>query len=183
MRDGETGHAASSAPPAYVIRYIQTFDEAIEAGRFFQARLFRWSYAVIGAGLLVGALIAPTNLPLGLPIVFACGALIVMMKLAIPERLVGRRQARSVLERPFELALGNEGITWNGPVGTGHIPWTAITEVRANARTVLFIRDRLLVAYAPASAFALVEERAGVIEYSRQQIANAKSGRDTAPPA
>lgn len=175
MRDEESGHATNSAPPTHVIRYIQTFDEAIEAGRFFQARLFRWSYVVLGAGLLLGALIAPVNLPVGLPIIFACGMLIVMMRFAIPERLVGRRQARSVLDRPFELALGDEGITWNGPVGTGHIPWAAISEVRANARMLLFVRDRLLVAYAPASAFASTEERAGVIAYSRRQIANAKS--------
>lgn len=175
MRDGEAGHDANSARPAYVIRYIQTFDEAIEAGRFFHARLLRWYYAVLGAGLLVGVLIALTNLPLGLPIVFACGTLILMMRFAVAERLTGRRQARSVLDRPFELALGDVGISCNGPMGTGQIPWTAITEVRANARMVLFVRDRLLVAYAPASAFALAEARAGVIAYSRRQIANAKS--------
>ena len=175
MHDGGDGQAAKSAPPAYVIRYIQTFDEAIEAGRFFQARLFRWYYVVVDAGLLVGAFIAATNLPLGLPIIFACGALFVMMRFAIPERLVGRRQARSVLDRPFQLALGDDEITWNGPVGTGHIPWAAISEVRVNARMILFVRDRLLVAYAPASAFPSAEERAGVIAYSRRQIANAKS--------
>jgi hypothetical protein len=183
MKDGEAGQAANASPPAYVIRFVQSLDEAIEAGRFFQVRFWRWLFASSGAGLLIGALIAVGNLPVGLPIVFACGMLILTIRLAIPERLVGRWRARSVLDRPFELSLGDEGIAWNGPTGTGHIPWTAITEVRANARTVLFVRDRLLVAYVPASAFSLAEERAGVIAYSRRQIANAKVERGTAPPA
>src|SRR3989304_4978521 len=111
MRDGETGHAAYSAPPAYVIRYISTFDEAIEAVRFFHARLFRWYYAVLGAGLLVGALIALTTLPLGLPIVFACGMLLLMMRFAVAERLTGRRQARSVPHPPFGRWPGGGGGT------------------------------------------------------------------------
>jgi hypothetical protein len=173
MQPSETTHTAKSAPPAYVIRYIQSFGAAVEAGRLLQARFLRWYYVVFGTGLVVGALIALTRLPIGIGVIFFCAMMLLTTQFAVMDRLFGRRQVRSVLDRPIELTLGDDGIHWDGPTGTAHFPWAAITEVRANSRTVIFVRDRLLVAYAPADAFGSSDDRAGAIAYSRRQIADA----------
>jgi hypothetical protein len=180
MQPSQTRQTAKSAP-AYVIRYTQSFNAAIEAGRLLQARFLRWYYVVFGAGLLVGALIALTNLPIGIGIMFFCAMMLLTTQLAVMDRLFGRRQARSVLDQTIELTLGDDGISWDGPTGTAHFPWIAITDVRANARTVIFVRDRLLLAYAPASAFASAGERAAAIVYSRRQIADAEPERAAVP--
>jgi len=55
-----------------------------------------------------------------------------------------------------------------------------MTEIRANDRTVLFIRDRILLAYAPAGAFRTPEELAEVVAYSRRQITAARGLASTA---
>jgi len=75
-----------------------------------------------------------------------------------------------------ELALTDEGIAWTGPISSGQMPWASVTEVRTNSRTVLFIGDRLLLAYAPAAAFATPGELADAVAYSRRQVARARAG-------
>lgn len=171
-----TGHAPSSAAPTYVIRYTLTFGAALEAGRFFQARLYRWYLLAAGAGLLAGAVVSVYYPPVGLAIVGACAALVLMAKFAVMDRVFGRRQLRGLIGRTVELALRDGGIAWEGPLSSGHIPWTSITEVRTSRRTVLFVGDRLLLAYAPADAFATPGEQAEVIAYARRQIAAARAG-------
>jgi hypothetical protein len=177
MQTSETTRTAKSIPPAYLIRYTQTFTAAVEAGRLLQARLLRWYHGVFGTGLLVGALIALASLPIGIGVTFFCAMMLLTTQFAVMDRLFGRRQVRSVLDRTIELTLGDDGIHWDGPTGTAHFPWAAITEVRANSRTVIFVRDRLLVAYAPADAFGSSGDRAGAIAYSRRQIADAAPER------
>ena len=54
-------------------------------------------------------------------------------------------------------------------------PWTSLTEVRANTRTVLFVRDRLLLAYAPAESFVTSTERDAVVAFSRMKIVAARA--------
>jgi hypothetical protein len=49
--------------------------------------------------------------------------------------------------------------------------------VRQNDRTVVFLRDRVLVAYAPASAFVSAAQQAEVVSFARQRIAAARSSQ------
>lgn len=175
--DPERGHAAGAAAPAYVIPYTYSFENALEAGRFFQARLYRWYVVVLGLGLLAGAIVAVYNLTLGLQIVLFSAAMLLMARFAVMDRLFARRRMRSLIGRTMELVLSDDGIAWTGPVSSGHMPWASVTEVRANSKTVLFIGDRLLLAYAPADAFATPDDRADVVAYSRRQVAAAGAGR------
>jgi hypothetical protein len=127
---------------------------------------------------LVGPVVAIYyQLFVGLWIVFFCAAMLLVGRFALLDRLFGRRRVRSLNGRTTELALGDDGIAWDGPVASGHIPWTSITEVRANARTVLFVGDRLLLAYAPADSFTSAGEQAEVIAYSQRRIEAAVAGR------
>lgn len=166
--------------PAYVIRYEQTFDTGLEAGRFFQASLVRRIYLASGAGLLVGGLLMSQNLSVGLTVLLFSAFMILTTRFAVVDRLFGRRQFKSVIGRPVVLTLDDNGILLDGPQATSHIPWSSITEVRANPRTVLFVRDKMLLAYAPAASFATPSEQAAVVAYSRKQIAGAQREPDSA---
>jgi hypothetical protein len=171
MNDAQNHDATS---PAYVVRYTQSFEAALEAGRFFQARLLRWYYAAFAAGTVVGTLTAilmPNLRFAGIAVALFCALMLVMARFAVMDRVAVRRQIRSVLGQPIELRIGEEGIGWHGPTGTAVIPWNSLTEVRASERTVLFIRDRLLVAYAPADGFASPDEQAQVVAYARSRVA------------
>jgi YcxB-like protein len=137
--------------------------------------MLRTYYLVFGAGLAIGALLSLVNLLLGLFVLIFSALVLLTTRLDVLDRLFGRRRARSVLDQPIELNFDDDGIVWHGPQGTSHVPWSSLTEVRSNERTVIFVRDRLLVAYAPASAFANDAERADVIAFSRDRIAAAKA--------
>lgn len=80
-----------------------------------------------------------------------------------------------VLGEAIELDIGDDGIHCQGPLGTSHVPWSSLTEVRSNESTVIFVRDRLVAAYAPAASFSGAAEQAEVVAYSRDRIAAAKS--------
>ena len=174
MQHAQAGRGAGSTDPAHVIRYVVSFNASLEAGRFFQARLCRWYQVALAVGLVAGIAVTPSAPVLGLPIALTCATLFLMARFSVMDRLFGRRQLRSLIGGSTELDLGEEGLDYTGPLSSGHIPWTSITEVRANRRTVLFVGDRLLLAYAPAASFATPAEMAEVIAYARRQIAAAR---------
>ncbi len=177
-----SGQAESPAAPAFAIRYVVSFDGALEAGRLFHARFYRQYMVALVVALVAGVAITPFYPVFGLPIVFCDAVLLLMARFAVMDRMFGRRQLRSLIGGTTELALSEEGIAFSGPLSFGHIPWTSITEVRANGRTVLFVGDRLPLAYAPATAFATPEEMAAVVAYSSRQVAAAKAGGPTSSP-
>ena len=84
-----------------------------------------------------------------------------------------RRNARSVLGGTVELMLGDDGITTTARYSSGFVPWSQLTGVREDERTVLFVRDRVLLGYAPSTAFASAEHRAAVLRFAREQIERA----------
>jgi hypothetical protein len=166
-----------------VISYAYSFDDALEAGRFFQARLYQWYVVALGLGFLAGAILMINGLAFGLTILLFCAALLLMARFAMMDRLFGRRRIKSLIGRGTELALSDDGIAWNGPISSGQLPWASVTEVRANDKTVLWIGDRLLLAYAPARSFATSEERDEAIAYSRHQVAETRVGDPPPSPA
>lgn len=170
-------HDTPLGRPTYVLRFTQTFETALEAGRSFGARMLRWYYLGFGAALVAGFLIAllmPTLRFVGVLLAIFSGFMLFIARFAVLDRIVGRWQARSLLDQPVQLTLGDDGLLWEGPHATSLVPWSSMTEVRATDRVVLFIRDRMLLAYAPAEAFATPEARAEVVAYSRSRITEAK---------
>jgi hypothetical protein len=176
-------HGAGAAAPAFLVSYSYTFEDALEAGRFFQARLYRWYLVTLGIGLLAGAMLMINGVRFGLTIVLACAALLLMARFAVMDRLFARRRLRSLIGRKMALELSDHGIAWSGRISTGQMPWTSVAEVRANAKTVLWVGDRLLLAYAPAKAFPTPEDRFEAIAYSRRQVAATRAGDAPTSPA
>jgi hypothetical protein len=175
--------AAGTAAPPDVITYTYSFEDALEACRFFQPSLYQWYLLGLGLGVLCGAILVLYGLWFGLAIALFCAALLVMARLAVMDRLVARRRVKSLIGRRVELALDDDGIAWNGPISTGQMPWASVTEVRANVKTVLWIGDRLLLAFAPAQCFATPDQRDEAIAYSRRQLAARGAGDPPPSPA
>lgn len=185
MQTHATGESAGPAANAYVVRYAYSIDTAMDAGRFFQARVLRWYYAILTAGFLGGAAIVflvPRFLEIGLWAVLFCGPMLVLLHFSVLGRLLGRRHYRSLLGKVIEIKVGEDGIAWEGPLWTGAAPWTTVTEVRANDRTVLFIGDRILLCFVPAGSFANATEQADVVSYARRHSEAVRIGRAGSPP-
>src|SRR5436189_3106039 len=106
----ETKAADDSAPSTYVLDYLQSFEAALEAGRFFQARTLRWTYALSIVGLVVGAVLATQDLSVGLALAMFCALMLLLNRFALMDRWFGRRRARSALGRRVELVLSDDGI-------------------------------------------------------------------------
>ncbi len=176
MEQLEDGPPAADGPP-YVIRFTQSFDTAVEAGKFVQARLLQTYYLLFGAGIAIGALASVLDLYWGFFVLLFSGLMLLMARFYVWDRLFGRRRVRSLLDHPIELDIDSDGVVWHGPTGTSHIPWSSLTDVRTNERTVIFVRDRVLVAYAPTSAFASAAELANVVAFSRDRIGSADASR------
>jgi hypothetical protein len=161
---------------AYVLRYSWSFDAALEAGRFFQARTFNVLSLAAVAGVLVGAVVtALYDGAIGFAIMGGSVALLIVVRFPLLDRFIGRRRVRHLLGAIVELRLKDDGIDFQGPIASGQIPWASITEMRTNARTVLFVGHRLLVAFAPAAAFGSEREKEEVIAYSLRRIEAARA--------
>ena len=174
VQHAQTGQGAGPTGPAHVIRYVVSFDDSLEAGRLFHARLIRWYQVALAVGLVAGIAVTLSYPVLGLWIALTCATLFLLARFSVMDRLFGRRRLKSLIGGMTELDLGEDGIDYTGPLSSSHIPWASITEVRSNRRTVLFVCDRLLLAYAPAASFASPAEMAEAIAYSRRQIAAAR---------
>jgi hypothetical protein len=168
--------------PKFVLRYVMTADELVAANRLFNRRIYRLQIAG-GVVLLVAGVAA--SLVSGDPAtgfgLVVGGALITFLATVdAPTRWLTRRRARSILGSTIELRLGKYGLAYLSELTSGETPWSALSEIRDDGKTILFLRDRILVAFAPASAFASNEQRQEVIAYARRQIAEGALER-TAP--
>ncbi len=68
--------------------------------------------------------------------------------------------------------MGADGVQFSNEVATTYVPWSSLTAVRSNPRTVLFMRDRFMVGYLPASAFSSHVEQADVVRFVEERIAS-----------
>ena len=71
----------------------------------------------------------------------------------------------------IEIRLGDDGLRFKTPVSEGSVPWSAVTALRENERTVIFMRDRISIADIPASAFQSAEQRAEIVGYALDRMA------------
>lgn len=92
------------------------------------------------------------------------------------QRWLLQREGRSVLGGFTDIHLTDEGITSRTPLGEGSIPWAAVTAVRESERIVVFMRDRIPIAYIPDSSFESPARRAEIMAYARERMSAAGMG-------
>lgn len=158
--------------PTHVIRYEITAQGAVDANRTAQARFLTGYRLVCLVAIGVAGLIAATlDLGLGLTIAVVASLLLATTATTALDRLLVRRNARSVLGGTTELSLDAQGITFSSPLSSGTMPWSSLTTVRASERSIVWMCDRLFLAWAPTSAVGTPEDVAAVVAFSRERIA------------
>ncbi len=173
-----TTPAGSPAGPPYHVVYPITADAAIDAARLVMAPLRR-RMTVLAVAALAGGIV----LTVAGDGRFGPGlALFGILALALtvfrgPERMLVSRRAGSLVGGSAELVFGEAGLDVVSPQAAGRVAWSALTDVREDARCVVLLRDRMLVSYAPVGAFGSPERRAEAVAYARAHIAAAAAER------
>jgi hypothetical protein len=88
------------------------------------------------------------------------------------QRWLIARDGRSLLGKRTEVTVGTDGFQFSNEVATSYVPWSSLTAVRSNTRTVLFLIDRVIAGYIPASAFSSPDEQAEVVRFVEDRIAD-----------
>jgi len=73
----------------------------------------------------------------------------------------------SLLGKPTTVTMDGEGVRFENEVASTFVPWSSVTDVRSSSRTVALFRDRVLLGYVPASAFASPQAQARVVAFAR----------------
>jgi len=163
-------------PPAYRIEYEITARNAVDAVRLYRSWFYRLGLGLGIAALAVGivATLPPFDLTIfgALFMIIGISALVGAFWLG-PERWVTARNARGVIGKSVEYLFSADGIRFVTPLTNGFMPWTAVTGIRWNDRTVIGLSDRMLVWYAPTSALGTPEKQAETIAFMQRNIVDA----------
>lgn len=160
--------------PVFVVQYTITAGASVDAMRLAQARLFRvhaiGDSFVIATGLIGFA----TGYSWAFVFTVAGVLLLIESRTSFLQRWIVARRGRSVIGQVGEMTIGHDGIAFRMPHAQGLIAWSALTGVLADRRSVAFVRDRMLSAYIPSTAFASRAEQDELVVYSRSRIAAAR---------
>jgi len=106
---------------------------------------------------------------------FALG-IVILLAISRPFSVrVARRAQASVIGEIVELTFDETGMSFSSPAASGLVQWSQMTDVREDARTVVFMRDKWLSAWIPVSAFANGGQRREIVSFAEQHIAAARS--------
>ena len=169
------GDVEADGPPWRVAHEI-TVDGAIEATRMVTGELRRIMSFVAAGAVVAGIVLLLLGVPTFGPMVALFGILTyALWNLRGPERWLLRRRWRSLIGGTQVLEIGEAGILVSNPAASGHVPWSALTEVRVGDRVVGFLRERALVTFAPLEALGPPERQAEILAFAR-----ARAGSGTA---
>ncbi len=85
------------------------------------------------------------------------------------------RIMKGVAGETHEYTATGDGLHLSGPIGISTAVWSSLTEVRADERTVILMRGKVLACYVPASAFASAAERDAFVAFCRAHVSEAAS--------
>jgi hypothetical protein len=155
----------------FEVRFITSAEASVDARALANPTLARVDLLVdvIALGL------APVSLAVGYQILGVIVLVIALLSLlgrhSHPfQRAVISMRARSVLGRETRVTLDETGAHFESGLGTAFVPWSSVTDVRANHRTVALFRDRLLLGYVPASAFSSVDQQHEAVAFARSKV-------------
>jgi hypothetical protein len=158
--------------PPYRIDFEITVDGFVDASRlaltWMRTRILVLSAVAAIAGLLL-VVFVPTA-P-GLMLVFFAVILVAFIATPVPERWLVRRRAGDAIGTPVTIRVTTEGLDVSTPTAGGQITWAGLTEVRDDGRAIVFMRQRVVASWAPASALGSAERRSEIVRFARGRIA------------
>jgi hypothetical protein len=152
-------------------QFVTTVQASLDARALYHdGPLNRVDLIVDALALLIGLGLAASGYLFGLVIVLVAALFLVSRRLQPLQRLLIARNGRSLLGKRTDVTIGADGFRFSNEVATTFVPWSSLTAVRSNARTVLFVRDRFIAGYVPASAFSSPGEQADVVRFVQEHI-------------
>ena len=156
--------------------FVTSVDAALDARRLLGRGGHRLDRIVDATAIVAGlALIALGQPVLGSVLVLAATAFLTLGPQL--QKWLLARQARSMLGRRTTVTVDAELVRMEGDLGSVEVPWTSLTEVRADERTVILVRDRMLAGYIPSKAFRSGDEQAAFVRFAGERVAEAGKGR------
>ena len=159
----------------YRIQYEMTAETAVAAMKLAHTSTFRLVWIAAFVALAVGVVCLLVDFVFGAVIMVSLGAATALVGFNPVQHWLARREGRGVMGDVHEIRLGEDSLHYETPIGTGLIPWSSITDIRENDRIVLFMRDRVPLAYVPGSAFETPAQRGEFVGYARERIGAAGS--------
>ena len=81
-----------------------------------------------------------------------------------------------MLGRRTTVSVDADLVRMEGDLGSVEIPWASLTEVRADSRTVILVRDRMLAGYVPSTAFRSRDEQAAFVRFAGERVTETGKG-------
>lgn len=88
-----------------------------------------------------------------------------------------KRYYGSLLGRRVTVEMDEEGLRFTNDLGATQFPWPTLTSIRSNDKTVVFLRERAILGYIPASAFSSEDERIQAVKFARDHVAATQTSR------
>lgn len=158
----------------YGLRFEFTAETAVAVMKLAHTTTFRLAWIAAFVSFAVAVVCLLVGFVFGAVIMLGLGLSTALLGLDPVQHWFARREGRGVLGEIHEIRLDEASLHYQTPMGTGLIPWSAITAIRENDRIVMFMRERVPLAYIPASAFESPAQRAEVVGYARERIGAAR---------
>jgi hypothetical protein len=164
-------------PESYTVKYEITPAALLDAVRLHQTTFLARARAALAVIVLAGLAITVVGDPkLGLSVaIFGLLMLGLTWVQFLDRWLIGNR-GRGMIGETSEYVIDDGGIHYTHTLGSGDLPWSALTTIRANERSIVFGRDRVLAAYIPTSSFSSSAERDAFIAFARAHVSAGTTG-------
>lgn len=155
----------------YLLKYQLTPSAYQDAIRLHQATALARLRVMMILGVVIGlVLVFTVDRTVGLVVTLVNILLLASTWIQFVDRWLIARTARGVFGATCEFVVDDRGIHYEHPLGNGHLPWSALTLVRANDKSIVFRRDRVMAAYIPTIAFASQAERESFLVFARSRV-------------
>jgi ABC-type multidrug transport system fused ATPase/permease subunit len=154
------------------LKFVSTAQMSLDARAVFGNPRLN-TFHLIGdlAVIVVGIALAMAGYTIG-SLIAIIGVLFLLFSQVEPiQRWLVMRRYGSLLGRPVTVEIDENGLRFTNDLLASQVPWSTLTAVRANERTVVFLRERAMLGYIPASAFSSDEERLEFVRYARDHVA------------
>jgi hypothetical protein len=156
---------------SYTVKYEITPAAILDAVRLHQASFLARARALLAAIAVVGAVIALVGDPrIGLSVAIFGILMLGLTWVQVLDRWLVANRGRGVIGGTCEYVVDDRGLHYQHPLGSGDLPWSALTQIRADDKSIVFGRDRVLAAYIPMIAFSSPAERDAVLAFARERV-------------
>ena len=167
----------ASGSTSHSITFTITVDDVVVYLRLLQRRLNTIGVALGIVIMGIGSVLAViTNDALTGVWTFAIGAVFVVLAgTEFLDRWRVKRSARSLIQSKASFSFTDNGIDADTVSGSGHVPWSNVTELKRDQRVMIIMGGRAPVCWIPTRAFATAADADTLADYIASRLRGAQS--------